>query len=107
MGWSVLAQRQMCASLVVIAHIRSQNLPQVGLAGHDHMVEAFPSDRTDEPLDISILPGRPRCCGSIPDAHCSQTPDDCIGVNRVSISDHVFWDPVPRKCIDDLSCYPF
>ena len=45
MVWSVLAQRQMRAGLIVVDHLRPQDLPQVGLPEDDHMVEAFPSDR--------------------------------------------------------------
>jgi hypothetical protein len=56
MDWSILAQRQMSASLVVVVHIRPQDSPQVSLPEDDHMVEAFPSDRTDEPFNLSILP---------------------------------------------------
>jgi hypothetical protein len=54
--WRILAQRQMSASLVVIAHIRPQDSPQVSFPEDDHMVETLSSDRTDEPLVGSILP---------------------------------------------------
>jgi hypothetical protein len=56
MDWSILAPRQMSASLVVVAHICRQNSPQVGVPEDDHMVDAFLSDRTDEPFNVSILP---------------------------------------------------
>ena len=56
MDWSILAQRQMSASLVVEAHIRQQDSPQVSFPEDDHRVEAFSSDRTDEPFNVSILP---------------------------------------------------
>ena len=68
MDRSVLAQRQMSASLIIVGHIRSQDSPQVVFPEDDHVVEALPPDRADEPLNVSILPGRPWCRGSIPDA---------------------------------------
>ena len=58
MDWSIFAQRQMSAGLVVVAHIRPQDSPQVSLPEDDQMVEAFPSDRTDELFNVSILPWR-------------------------------------------------
>src|SRR6266404_6000095 len=53
MDRSVLAQRQMSASLIIVGHIRPQDSPQVSFPEDDHIVEAFPPDRADEPLDIS------------------------------------------------------
>src|SRR6266404_4758666 len=106
MDWSVLAQRKMSASLVVIRQIRPQDSPQVSFPEDDHMIEAFPPDRADEPFSVPILPRGPWRRGSIPDTHCSQTPDNCIAVNRVSISDQVTRDPIPRKCINDLTGHP-
>jgi hypothetical protein len=104
--WNVLAQRKMSASLVAVRQIRLQVSPQVGFPEDDHMVEAFSPDRADEPLNVSNLPGRPWCRGSIPDAHCSQTPDDCIAVNCISISHHVLRSFIPREGINYLSCHP-
>ena len=102
MDWSILAQRLMSASLIIVGHIRPQDSPQVGFPEDDHMVKAFPSDRADESLDISVLPWRPRCRWSIPDAHCSQTPHDCIAVNRILISKHVLRRFIPREGINYL-----
>jgi hypothetical protein len=70
--WSILAQRQPSASLIIVGHIRPQDSPQVGFPEDDHMIKAFPSDRADKPLDISVL-WRLRRRWSIPDAHCSRT----------------------------------
>jgi hypothetical protein len=37
-------------------HVRQQQVAEVALAEHDNVVEAFPSDRTDQPFGISVLP---------------------------------------------------
>ena len=91
---------------MVVAHVRLQSLPQVGFPEEDHMVEASPSDRTDEPLNVTILPGRPRRRGSISDPLCSETPDDRIAVNRIPMSDHVLGSFIPREGIISLTCDP-
>jgi hypothetical protein len=45
-------------NLVVVRGVRSEDPTQVRLAEHHHVVEAFASDRADEPLGMSVLPGR-------------------------------------------------
>jgi len=41
---------------VVVLHVRHEDVAQVLLAYHDNMVEAFPADRADQTLRISVLP---------------------------------------------------
>ena len=38
------------------AKIRQQQVAEVAFAEHDNVVEAFPSDRTDQPFGIPVLP---------------------------------------------------
>jgi hypothetical protein len=64
----VLAERQVRASLVVVNGVPGHDPVKVRLAEDDHMVEALASDRTDQSLDMGILPGRARCGWSIPNA---------------------------------------
>jgi len=51
---------------------------KVPLAEDHDMIKAIPSDRTDEPLRMPILPWRLRCDRPIPDAHRTKPPE--IGV---------------------------
>src|SRR5258706_12423447 len=46
----------MCPDLVVIVHVRLQHVTEVALTEHNDVVKAFPSDRTDQPFGISVLP---------------------------------------------------
>jgi hypothetical protein len=41
------------------------------LAEHDEMVERFATDRSDEPLNVAVLPPRAWCGGVISDPHCT------------------------------------
>ena len=43
----VFGQRKMCPGAVVILLVRTQHMPQMPLAKHDHMIEALASDRAD------------------------------------------------------------
>src|ERR1700726_3097012 len=56
--------------LVVIFHVRQQYMTEVSLAEHNNVVQALPSDRTDQPFGISVLPwgarqGRPPSCTAV------------------------------------------
>lgn len=64
----ILLQRQMGTHLVMIFHVREQYVTEMPLAEHYSMVEAFPSDRTDQMFSISVLPAETlvdRKCPSI------------------------------------------
>ena len=47
----------MCARLIVIFHVRQQHVAKMSFAYYDDMIDAFPADRTDQPLSTSVLPG--------------------------------------------------
>jgi len=55
---SVLVQRQVRARLVVIAGIRSQNLPQMLCAEDENVIETVAPQRPDQSFRIRILPWR-------------------------------------------------
>src|SRR5882757_2355785 len=67
--WRVLVDRKVCASLVIVGRVRSQQMPELPLAEHDNVVKTFPPDRTDRPFTISVLPRRSR--RGWPDPECS------------------------------------
>ena len=52
----ILLQGDMRAGAIVIFHVRQQQVAEVALAEHDNVVEAFPSDRIDQPFGIPVLP---------------------------------------------------
>ena len=55
-----LVEREMRSGSVVVVQVASQDPPQVTLAENDDVVQAFPTDRADDPLDVRILPERAR-----------------------------------------------
>ena len=56
---------------IVIGGILPKDPTQVRLPKYDHVVETFPSDRTDQSLDVRVLPRRARGDGLVADAHGS------------------------------------
>ena len=53
----VLGQSEMGPDTVVVGYICLENLTQAGLAKDDDMIQAFSTDRANQPLRMPILPG--------------------------------------------------
>ena len=104
--WRIFVQRQMSAGAVVVVCIGAKHAAQMRLAENDQMVQTFPSDRTDQPLDVGVLPGRTGCRGTIPDAHCPDPPLEHLPIGAMASTDEVFGHRVPRKGLRDLASDP-
>ena len=68
----------------------------------DHMVEAFPSDGSDDTLHERRLPRTPRRDAKWFDAHVLDLIVEGITVDSIPISEQVFRRSVPGKCLDNL-----
>ncbi len=55
--WAVLVEREMRSGVMMILKIARQHAAQVTLVEDDNVIETFTADRTDETLDVGILPG--------------------------------------------------
>jgi len=65
----IFVERAMNSRHIIIGNILPNDPTEVRLPEHDHVVETFPSDRTDQSLRICILPRRARSNGLVADAH--------------------------------------
>src|ERR1700676_400152 len=93
--------------LVVITHVRQQYVTEVSLAQDDNVVKAFPSDRTDQPFSICVLPrgaGRRR---SVADAYRSESADKDLTIGPVPVTNEIAGSLFPPACFRDLICDPF
>ena len=79
----------------------------MALAKDNHVVNAFPPDRPDQPLRISVLPRRPRGCGAIADAHGANTSDEYLAIGSIAVTDEVAWSLVPSAGLSELPGNPF
>src|SRR6202021_2257068 len=93
--------------LVVITHVRQQDVTEVSLAEHNNVVKAFPSDRTDQPFSISILPRGARRCRSIADAYRSESADKDLTISPVPVTNEIAGSLFPAVGFRDLICDPF
>src|SRR5260370_40405053 len=74
MARRILIQGQMRSEFVVIAGVGGKDPTQMGDAEDNDVIEAFPPDRADQSLRMSVLPGGPRGRWTITDAHRSERP---------------------------------
>src|SRR6202035_873910 len=97
----------MRAGPIVIFHVTEQQVTEVALAEYNNVVKAFPSDRTDQPFSISILPRGARRRGSIADAYRSESADKNLTISAVPVTDEIAGSLFPPACFRDLICDPF
>ncbi len=82
----VLFEREMRSGSVIVVQIASQDPPQVTLAENDDVVQAFPTDRADDPLDVRILPGRARRDENLLDPQSMNGSVEVISVYAIPIA---------------------
>src|ERR1700692_587179 len=97
----------MLAGPIVIFHVTKQQVTEVALAEYNNVVKAFPSDRTDQPCSISILPRGTRRRWSTADAHRSESADKDLAIGPVPVANQIAGSPFPPACFRDLICDPF
>ena len=66
---TVVAKGSVWAYSMVIFEIGFENAPELLFMKHDHSVQAFPPDRSDQALDVGALPRRSRGDQLLLDAH--------------------------------------
>src|ERR1700746_1621812 len=93
--------------LVVITHVRQQDVTEVALAEDNDVVKAFPSDRTDQPFSISILPRGARRRRPVADAYRSESADKDLAIGPVPVTNEIAGSLFPPACFRDLICDPF
>src|SRR5450631_1133389 len=93
--------------LVVITHVRQQYVTEVSLAQDDNVVKAFPSDRTDQPFSICVLPRGARRRRSVANAYRSESADKDLTVGPVPVTNEIAGSLFPPTCFRDLICNPF
>jgi hypothetical protein len=97
----------MRAGPIVIFHVTEQQVTEVALAEYNKVVKAFPSDRTDQPFSISILPRGARRLGLIADAYRSGSADKNLTISAVPVANEIAGSLFPTACFRDLICDPF
>lgn len=82
----ILIQRQVSPPLVVVDEITLQVAAERAFVPDDHVVEAFPADRADDPFDERTLPGRPRGSEDLLGFQASYRVAERLAVDAVPIA---------------------
>jgi hypothetical protein len=77
------------------------------LAEDYDMIKALPSDRTDEPFRVAVLPWRLCRDRPISYAHCPEPPDEGFPVGAVSIANDISRRFLPAAGFGHLASDPF
>jgi hypothetical protein len=78
----ILVRREMRPDLVVIGSVIPQNAMQLRFV--EHVIEAFVPNRSDEALDVAVLPSwRAWCRRVIADSHCPNAAGETSNANRL------------------------
>src|SRR5713226_738120 len=96
----------MSPDLIVIRSVSLQNTVQVRFAEHDEVVESFATYRSDEPLNVAVLPRRAWRRGVIADSHCPNAAGVCWAEGAVAVANRVTRCFVPGKGVSHLTCDP-
>jgi hypothetical protein len=92
--------------LVIIGKVTLQQTTQMPLAENYHMIQTFPTYRTDQPLGISVLPRTPGCGNYFSDPQRLHATAKLMTVNRVTITHEVTLRIALREGFDDLLTRP-
>src|SRR5262245_34005571 len=96
----------MNARFIIIRGVPSQDPAQVRFPKYDHVVETFPSDRADQPLDVWALPRRLGSSRLVPNAHGTQPLPEDRTIRSVPVPNKITRCTVPRERLGDLSRNP-
>ena len=102
----VLVQGTMCPRLIIVGSIRAYDSAQMRFTEYNHVVQALPADRADEPLNVSVLPGRSERNRPISNAHGAETLHGDASIRGVPIPNEVSRRVVPWESLGDLARDP-
>jgi hypothetical protein len=98
----ILVQTAMAPRCIVVGGKLAKGPAQMCLPEHDHVVEAFPSDRADQSLCVPVLPRGAWRNGFVANAHGAYPAGDNSTVNSVTVADQVAWRLIPGRSFGDL-----
>ena len=92
-----LRKGQAGSDLVVVAGVGFEDATQIRFAEHQDVVQAFAPDRANEPLDVSVLPGRACRSWMIAYTHRMNAPSVHRPERTVAVTDYMTRRFAPGK----------
>ena len=91
---------------MAIVDVGRQDPPQVPFAPNNDVIQALASDRPDEALGVSILPGRAQGRQHVQHPHGRQSRLERGTAGSVTVPDQVSGRGLPWRRLYDLPCQP-
>src|SRR6266481_9531895 len=79
----------------------------MAFAEYNDVVNAFPSNRTDQPFGKCVLPRGTRRCWPVANAHRSKSADKDLTIGPVPVTNEIARSLFPAARFRDLICDPF
>jgi hypothetical protein len=103
---TVLLQGKMGPRPTVVVSIRGQYASQVTFVENDDVVGAIASDRSNDTLDVRVLPGRSWRRHDLFYAHRFDPTTEVRAIRCVTVAQQMPGRGVPRKRLSDLAGEP-
>ena len=86
---AILGERQMRSGVMIVVEIGRQDAAQVGFIEDDDVIETLAADRTDEALDIGVLPWGARCGDNLLDPHRPDAIAEALAIRGIPVPEQV------------------
>jgi hypothetical protein len=91
---------------MVVVEVSGQDAAEVSFAEDEHVIQAFASDRSDEPFRERILPRAMRRREHLLDLHALQAVPKLLAVDAISVAEEIGRCGVVWKGVHDLLSGP-
>ncbi len=93
LDWSaerrIFFERQMCAALFVVFEIVFQDPAQPGLMEDDDVIQALSTNRSDQSLNVGVLPRALRCSQNFPNVHPFRCLAEFLPIRAVAVAQQI------------------
>jgi hypothetical protein len=105
--WAIFGKSEVCPGSMVVIDVGRENAPEVPFIEYDNVIETFSTDRTDDALDVCILPGGSWCCDDLLNSHSPDALTESVAIRGVPVPQEVARSSVPRKGFSYLESKPY
>ena len=97
----------MCPRPIVVVDVLPHNHAKMPFAEHDDVVEAFASNRADQPLGIRVLPRRMRRYDCLPDLQGLRLTRKSLSIDLIAVPDQIPGRTLHCARLEQLARGPF
>jgi hypothetical protein len=101
LGW-VLSQRKVRPGSVVGVDVATNHAQQLRFGERDDMVETVPTEGSDDPFDVRVLPGRSGSDDHLRKPEALDASVEHLAVDPIAVANHVTSGRSPRQGLDHL-----